>query len=694
MGRTLSLRIGAALAALALLAGCTTHKQEAPSLTGPSAMGTSLVVTVTPDVLNQDGSSQSLVQIQAYDNNGQPLRNKSLRVEVAVDGFITDFGKLSARSVVTDNNGRATATYTAPAAVLGITSTVNVNILVTPAESDFSNATTRSVTIHVVPTGTIGPPTSPFVPSFTAPSPTVGNAATFTATVTGTSDSAAVATYIWDFGDGDTAVGQTVQHTYGEPGSYVVSVGIVDTLGRTNTFSRGVTVGQGTVPTASFLISPGSPNIGQDVQFNASGSTAEAGHRVVDYSWTFGDGASGSGAITTHSYAQAGTYTVTLKVTDDVGRKSSLVSQSVNVGGTGGSAAFTFAPSQPAVSQTVTFDASTSRPTPGQTITNYAWVFDDGATGSGVTPTHAYGAAGTYTVRLTITDSSGQTASTTKTVTVIGGGPTSSFTFAPSQPVPNQQVTFDASPSTAGPARSITSYSWNFDDGSTATGRLVSHAFTSSRTFIVRLTVTDDLGQTASSTQNVTVSAAAPTADFTFVPTSPDVNQSVNFDAFLSRAGAGRTLVNYAWNFGDGTTGSGIQVSHAYTAASTYTVLLTVTDDVGQTQTKSKAVTVGGAGTATFFYSPDSPGTTTTVFTFDAAQSRPGGGATINHYEWTFEGVLDQAANTCQSAGAVFTGTTPTITHQFPTTGTRCVTLTVVESSGQRITAFRPITIQ
>jgi hypothetical protein len=121
-------------------------------------------------------------------------------------------------------------------------------------------------------------------------------------------------------------------------------------------------------------------------------------------------------------------------------------------------------------------------------------------------------------------------------------------------------------------------------------------------------------------------------------------------------------------------------------------VLLTVTDDAGQTRTTSKGVTVGGSGTAIFFYKPDSPGTTSTLFEFDASQSRPGGNASINHYEWTFEGVIN--GEQCIEDQFVVTKVDPKTTHQYTTTGNRCVTLTVVESSGQRIKAFRRITIQ
>jgi PKD repeat protein len=422
MGRTIfSRRLVASFAASLLLAACTTHKQETPALTGPSGLGTSLVITASPSVLNQDGASASLVQIQAYDSNGQPLRNKSMRVEIVVDGFITDFGRLSARSVVTDANGRASVTYTAPAPVLGITSTVNVQIVVTPDESDFGNATPRFVTIRIVPTGVLGPPTSPFVPDFIPPSPTVGNAATFTATATGTSTNAQIATFVWDFGDGSTAIGQTVQHTFNQPGTFLVTLALIDTLGRSNFVSKGVTVGQGTLPVASFVFSPQNPIIDQVINFNASGSTAEPGHSIVEFSWNFGDGTLGSGPLPTHSYSQIGTYTVTLKVTDDAGRKSLLTQQSITVGNGNPTADFTFNPSAPRSGQQVVFDASGSQAAPGRTIVSYSWSFGDGGSGSGVNVTHSFTTGTTpttFNVLLTVTDSAGKTSSITKPVTV------------------------------------------------------------------------------------------------------------------------------------------------------------------------------------------------------------------------------------------------------------------------------------
>jgi len=504
-------RAGAAFAALLALTGCTTSKTETPPLTGPSGLGTSLVITASPDTVSQDGASQSLVQITVSDSNGSPKRNVGMRIEIAVDGAITDFGRLSARTVVTDQAGRASVVYTAPPPVLGFQQDVVVQILATPTEGDFGNATRRVANIRVVPTGIIPPPLSPIVPDFVVPTPTIGNPVTFNATFTGgTLDQ--IVGLLWDFGDGTTGGGLTTTHTYNSQGIFVVTLAILDSLGRSNSVTKAVAVNEGSLPVASFVVSPVNPAVHQTVNFNASGSVAEPGHRVVEYSWNFGDGTLGSGNLATHSYETAGTYTVTLKVTDDMGRKSSLASQTISVGLAGPTASFTTSPGSPIIGQIVNFNASQSRPTPGRTIVSYSWDFGDGTSGTGVNTTHAYAAVGTYTVTLTVTDNAGQTGFATQTITVTTDEPTASFTAAPNPATVNANVFFDASASTARGGRTIVSYAWTFSQGPppTSTGRTTNHTFTATGAQQVALTVTDSAGRTSTSTQVITVNPPAP----------------------------------------------------------------------------------------------------------------------------------------------------------------------------------------
>ena len=77
-------------------------------------MSLSLSITANPDVLSLDGASQSQITIEARDANGQPAANVPLRVEILADGSRSTSGSISARTLVTGSNGRATFTYTAP----------------------------------------------------------------------------------------------------------------------------------------------------------------------------------------------------------------------------------------------------------------------------------------------------------------------------------------------------------------------------------------------------------------------------------------------------------------------------------------------------------------------------------------------------------------------------------------------------
>jgi PKD repeat protein len=422
------LKFGIALAVAAALglAACTVHKQDTPSLTGPSELGMSVTVEVSPDVLTQDGASQSLVTITVRDANGQPVRNVALRANITVDGAITDFGTLSARNVVTDVNGRATLIYTAPPApAINVDSGTIVSIDVTPSGTNFGNEVAlHNATIRLTPPGVVGAPPSSLRPDFVAPAATVGDAAVFSATVVdakGADATPQVASYAWNFGDGSTGTSRTTTHTYSKSGNFSASLTITDNLGRQALVSHIVPVAPGANPTATFVASPASPIIDQAINFNASGSQAAPGHTITDFSWNFGDGTLGSGALVQHAYSQTGTYTVTLKVTDDAGRKSSLFPQTITVGNGNPTADFTFNPSAPRSGQQVTFDASGTQAAPGRTIVSYSWSFGNGLSGTGqtVTTTFTTGATPTtFNVLLTVTDSAGKTSSSTKPITI------------------------------------------------------------------------------------------------------------------------------------------------------------------------------------------------------------------------------------------------------------------------------------
>ncbi len=268
----------------------------------------------------------------------------------------------------------------------------------------------------------------------------------------------------------------------------------------------GGTVGS---PTAAFTYSPTSPATGQTVTFNGSSST-DTGANITSYAWNFGDGKTSTGVSAPHAYTQAGTYTVSLKVTDSSGQTSTAI-KTVAVAAVGPTAAFTFSPAAPTAGQTVTFNGSGSTDT-GSTIRSYAWTFGDGRTGSGVSINHAYSAPGTYTVTLKVIDGASRSSTTTQTVTVsrgsTSGAPTAAFTFSPSSPAPRQRVSFNGSGSSS-PSGSIVRWAWTFGDGGSATGVSVNHVFRAGGTYTVTLMVTDRSGNTASVSKAVVVAGRA-----------------------------------------------------------------------------------------------------------------------------------------------------------------------------------------
>ena len=415
-----------ALAALAATAaGCTVSETEAPELAGPSELALSLSVQATPDVLTQDGQSQASVTVDARGPSNQPVRGLSLRVDTRVGGVAADYGTLSARTIVTGDDGRARVTYTAPPEGPPGSPGSIVALAFVPIGSDYSGAVERSVEIRLIPRGVILPPNSVSA-SFTVEpaSPVAFQNVVFNAS--GSTDGGVACgdrcTYRWQFGDQGTGTGMVATHQYRSAGTFAVTLVVTNQNGQSGQTTRSVTVGASTRPTAAFTFSPSSPGISQDVFFNASASQAAPGRSIVSYDWDFGNGRTGSGMTTSRRFDQPGEYTVTLNVTDDASQVGTAT-QLVTVGqpGTGLVANLVFSPTNPTPGTLVFFDARASRgPSP---IVRYQ--FDFGAEGvdpdpfntTGIT-SRPFAVAGVYVVRVTVYDSQNRSATTTVSVTV------------------------------------------------------------------------------------------------------------------------------------------------------------------------------------------------------------------------------------------------------------------------------------
>jgi len=499
--------------ALAGSLGCTT-KQTAPAISGPSELATAITIYASPDTITQDGASQSQITILARDARNQPIANLPIRLETTANGVVADFGQLSTKQLTTGGDGRATTSYTAPNAPQSAADVLSsVTILVTPVGADAAGATTRSVTIRLTSSGIVIPPSN--VPraemAFSPANPLAGADVVFDgarSTVTG----ARIVSYAWDFGDGTAGSGSPVSHRYMEGGAYKVRLTVADDRGLTGTTTGDISVRDTASPTASFVSSPANPVVHQRILFNGTASTAAPGRTIVSYAWDFGNQETATGANAATSYPTVQEYLVSLTVTDDLGKRNTAT-HTVSIRAAELLAKFTFLPSSPFGSQDVTFDGSASSGT--YPIDSYAWSFGDGVVATGQLVQHAYAPSPSqqsYVARLTITDNTGQTSSSTQVIVVkAGNGLTATFSFSPTDAIGAQSVRFNAAGS-SGP-NAITSYAWDFGDTTIGSAVIVDHSFlgctgaasAATSTFVVRLTVTDSVGQTAATTQSVPI---------------------------------------------------------------------------------------------------------------------------------------------------------------------------------------------
>jgi PKD repeat protein len=246
-------------------------------------------------------------------------------------------------------------------------------------------------------------------------------------------------------------------------------------------------------PSVAISVQGGSPSrVGDAIQFAAQ---VNAGHDLT-FNWDFGDGASATGAVTSHAYSQYGSFTVRLVANDPIGQYTTATSQ-ISVLPPPPQACFTAA-SEPDYPFTVDFDASCSSGAQLQ----YYWDFGDGSgdtSGGDQQAQNTYAQLGTYHVTLRVVDAAGQSNTATQDVQVTLPMPTASFTISNDF---GDCFSFDASASTG---YQLT-YNWDFGDGGVSDGNSypdASNCYLSPGTYTVHLIVVDAGNQSARTTQTL-----------------------------------------------------------------------------------------------------------------------------------------------------------------------------------------------
>ena len=311
----------------------------------------------------------------------------------------------------------------------------------------------------------------------------------------------------------------------------------------------------------------------------------------LTYSWNFGDNVISPIRTPTHAYNSQGTFTITLTVSDGQATASDSILLRIVTGGSQGTpnqnpiARLSANPIIINAGETVSFDGSQSSD-PDGTITMYGWNFGDGSRNDFTASSyinHTYQTAGTYTANLTVYDNRLAENSVAvlifvRTAPDVNVAPITNAGSDITAEI-DEVITFDGSQS-SDPDGSITDYSWDFGDGTTGTGINPTHSYSTEGTYTVTLTVTDDLSLTSTDTLTVTVTPIlgdTPTAIISVNSTNAYLGFPINFDG--SQSTDDGIIVDYSWDFGDGTTGTGINIDHIFTTEGLYNVTLTVTDD-------------------------------------------------------------------------------------------------------------------
>jgi PKD repeat protein len=515
--------------------------------------------------------------------------------------------------------------------------------------------------------------------------PTSGNEGqTLTFVGSATDPGADTFTYAWTFGDGGSASGQTVSHTYVDEGtgSYTVTLTVNDDDSGSDTETQAVAISN-VNPNITLFSPPGVGSEGSSLNFTSTASDAGT-QDTLSYSWSFGDGSSSTSQTTTHTYADNGSYAVSLTVTDGDGgsdtSSTTLPISNVNPTISSFSGATSTTEGATETYGAVVTDPSSTDTTAGFT---YSWTLTGSGptqTSSSATPSFTFADDGTFTLALTVTDKDGGSDTSSISITVANVNPVASIS-GPTSGNEGQSLAFTGSATDAG-ADTFT-YAWSFGDGASATGPSVSHTYADEGTgsYTVTLTVTDDDGGSDTTTQAVAVANVDPTIDSFTVPGSGVEAGILSFTSTASDVGTLDTL-SYLWDFGDSTTSTSQNPTHAYAdeGTGTYTVTLTVTDNDGGSATTSATTSIANVNPVA------------------GAIVGPNTGVEGQPLSWTGSGsdvgTLDTLTYSWDYGDGTSTTTGTSATHTYLNDGTFTITLTVTDNDGGTDTSTLVVTIQ
>ncbi|HVB03135.1 MAG TPA: PKD domain-containing protein [Chitinophagaceae bacterium] len=395
-----------------------------------------------------------------------------------------------------------------------------------------------------------------------------------------TSSGAAIITWNWSYGDGQTQTlsGPPFSHTYPLPNTYTVSLKVIDQSGCADSVAVPVNVA---ATKAAFTIPDSLYCTGKAITF--SNQSAGIG---LNYQWSFGDGSSSIAQNPSHTYTLDSNFLVKLIISNGLGCFDSTTGH-ISVGTP--LAAFNFPASYTTTCPPLiaTLDNSSSY------YTQAFWNFGDGSSSVLDTPTHVYNLPGTYNIKLVITSPGGCQDSAVKILTV--KGPSGSFMATePQSACGSLNVGFSAA------AINTIEYSWDFGDGVVtplSTSDSATHNYSSTGSYFPKLILEDSTGCKISYPGNVHIVIDQLAANFGLTPSVicdsgtvffSDSSHSFSADALGQQS-------TYHWDFGTGNpadTANTPNPNFYYSNSGNYLPTLTVTTPYGCTQIVQKNVLV------------------------------------------------------------------------------------------------------
>jgi len=517
-----------------------------------------------------------------------------------------------------------------PSVTYGTPGTYTVTLIAKNSSGAASIVKTDYITVFPFPT-----------PKFTSNLQVACAPATIQFTDQSTPGQGSIASWSWDFGDGQTSTDPNPSHAYTQTGYYNVRLNVTNSGGCSlaTTYNRFIRIVPGVQPDFTWSQTSGSCAAPFDITF----TNQTAGPGTLTYSWDLGNGTPASNqANPSTTYPANSPYTVNLTATSSFGCSAST-SKTISFQG---SAPVITAPDNACLNVPVTFQNGSS-PAP----LSSSWDFGDGTTSTLTNAEKTYASPGTYTV--TLTNTYGSCSSTaTKTITV-GSATAASFT-ADKTTGCKVPTTVNFTDQTGGG----TSWLWDFGDGTTSTLQNPSHIYTNLGKFDVSLNVITNSGCTNALTKTQYIRLGAPQVFVSSASTQGCVGDPIKP---VSGIGAPDGVAAYLWTAPGATPSSSTSATptFVYSAEGNYNITFQINTNDGCTasQTFSNIVVIGNKVPAAFTGTPATQCARQPV-TFTSTSSP------VDKWLWNF--------------GDGSTSTTgPTVTHFYQDTGFNDVSLFV-----------------